>query len=375
MNIGIITSAPFPPEEGIGNYVYNLSKKLVKRGNRVTIITRGLKRTSWEKSIEGIEILKVPFVPIYPLHVGLHGLFVNAILRSLPEEFDFLHIHSPLSPFIETSLPIILTIHTPMMVDAKHIECNDFYSLVSRIVGRTVSYPLELKLLRRSDLITAVSNSVARDLQAYGISGCKIKVVGNGVDAKIFTPIRNRSKRQYILFTGRLSYRKGLFDLIECVRYVRDKFPDIPFVIVGKGPLLGRLIKKVEELSMKEAFIFLGYVDRQRLIKIYQEATLYVLPSHYEGLPTVLLEAMACGLPVVATAVSGNIDVISDGNNGILVPPRSPKKMADAICKLLSDVEFAELLGNNARRTILEHYSWDVVADRISSCYRSLGDL
>jgi glycosyltransferase involved in cell wall biosynthesis len=84
---------------------------------------------------------------------------------------------------------------------------------------------------------------------------------------------------------------------------------------------------------------------------------------------------MACGLPVVATAVSGNIDVISDGNNGILVPPRSPKKMADAICKLLSDVEFAELLGNNARRTILEHYSWDVVADRISSCYRSLGDL
>jgi glycosyltransferase involved in cell wall biosynthesis len=196
--------------------------------------------------------------------------------------------------------------------------------------------------------------------------------VGNGVDEKIFTPIINKTQERYILYTGRLSHRKGLFDLIECGKYICKKYPDVSFVIPGKGILLNKLKTQVEKIGLKDRFRFLGFVDRRKLIQLYQNAAVYVMPSHYEGLPTVLLEAMSCGLPVVATSVSGNLDVLSSGENGILIPPKSPEKMADAISLLLDNESLRKKVGSNARKTIEEHYSWEVITNKFLKCYQSL---
>jgi glycosyltransferase involved in cell wall biosynthesis len=221
-------------------------------------------------------------------------------------------------------------------------------------------------------MITVVATSVAQELQEYPTQNKKIIVVGNGINSNIFTPIEKKNKEKYILFTGRLSYRKGLFDLVECAKSICEKYPDISFVITGSGILSDKLRERIHELGIAKQFKFLGFVTREELITLYQNATLYVLPSHYEGLPTVLLEAMSCGLPVVATAVSGNLDVITHQKNGILIPPKEPKKLAEAISLLLDDEQLRKNLGINARKTIEEHYTWGMISNNFIKYYTSL---
>jgi glycosyltransferase involved in cell wall biosynthesis len=374
MRICHITSASFPPEEGIGNYIYGLSNQLIKKGHTVTIITRGSSRKKQKEIIDGIEIIRAPFLPIYPLYMRIHTLFVNKLFKSLESRFEIVHIHSPLSPIVDTKLPIMATIHTPMKTDtlASFNENKNLRTTVWRLSGRFISYPLEVNLIKRANVITVVANSVAKELKEYPTQNKEIIVMGNGIDSTIFKPIEKKSEKKYILFTGRLSYRKGLFDLIECGKYICEKYPDISFVITGSGILSDTLHERINELGLAKQFKFLGFVTHEELIKLYQNATLYVLPSHYEGLPTVLLEAMSCGLPVIATAVSGNLDVITHEKNGILVPPKSPEKIAEAISLLLDDEKMRKKLGENARKTIEKKYTWDIISNNFLTYYNSL---
>lgn len=370
-------SSPYPPEEGIGNYVSNLSKMLIEKGHKVTIITRG----SWNKTqrevIDGVEVIKVQFIPLYPFYIHLHGIFVNKIFMSLESQIDIVHIHSPLTPFIETSLPVIATLHTPMLVDYRYVKLTSFYSILSKISARFVSYSLELKLLQTSDRVTTVSRSIAQELKKHYLGINKIFVIGNGVDEKFFFPAQNSNENRntYIMYAGRIDREKGLFDLIECAKYICNQKSDILFLLAGKGPDIDTLKKKAKKLGLQDKFKFSGQVGRNQLVRLYQNSTIFAFPSYHEGIPTVLLEAMACGLPIVATDVRGNRDLIKHGKNGILVPPRSPKEMADAILLLLDDDKMKKELGKNARKTIEEKYTWDIVSSKILHCYESLNKI
>jgi glycosyltransferase involved in cell wall biosynthesis len=365
-------STQFPPEEGIGNYVYGLSKKLIEKGHKVTVMNRGSWHITQREVFEGIEVIKVRYIPVYPFYIHLHGIFLNEIFRSLESGIDIVHVHTPLSPFIKTSLPLITTVHTPMLTDTRSIEVNDLRSMMERLMGRFVSYPIESKLLKRADIITTVANSVAQELKEYNINPEAVNVIGNGVDEKIFVPLKNKGEEKYILFTGRLAYRKGLFDLIECGKLICKKYDEVNFIIVGDGMLRAKLQMEVRNSGLEKRIIFKGRVSKTELINFYQNATIHVIPSHYEGLPTVLLEAMSCGLPVIATAVSGNLDVIENGKNGLLIPPGSPERLANAISILLGDSSKRSELGRAARKTIEEKFTWDIISNRMIQCYDSL---
>ena len=128
--------------------------------------------------------------------------------------------------------------------------------------------------------------------------------------------------------------------------------------------------RKVQSLGLQEKFIFLGQVSKEKLVKLYQDAALFVFPSYHEGLPTALLEAMSCGLPIVATDVRGNRDLISNRKNGILVPPRDPKKLAEAISLLLGDERLRITYGRNARISIEQNYTWDEISNKVLKCYK-----
>jgi glycosyltransferase involved in cell wall biosynthesis len=260
-----------------------------------------------------------------------------------------------------------------MKIDARYHEVFNILSLAEKVQSMTVYPPVESELFRASRKITAVSRSVAKELREYDLDPSEITIVGNGVDEKTFVPARNRDYiNQYVLYTGVLRARKGLFDFIDCAKYVCKEHPDARFLISGSGPFFHKLQGRIKKRGLEKNVVFLGYVSRSRLVKVYQNATVHVVPSHYEGLPTVLLEAMSCGLPVVATDIGGNNEVISSGVNGFLVPVKSPRIMAKSVLRLLDDPDLRKKIGTAARKTIEKYYTWDKVTDNVLKFYESV---
>ncbi len=374
MKVCMIISTPFPPKEGIGYYTYNLSKKLIEVGHKVVVITRGSLTKTQKEIFDQIEVIRIPFIPIYPFYLQIHRLFVRKVLKSLESEIDVVHIHSPLPPVIKTSHPIILTIHSPMLSNNNYIKITSIYSLLTKISARFISFPLELRHIKSSNIITTVSESVAKELEEYGLNQDGISIVSNGVDENIFYPNKNGTNNdiKYIMYAGRIEREKGLFDIIESANIICSKRADISFIIAGDGRDSNRLKKKIKKIGLQKRFIFLGQIEKDQMIKLYQNATLFILPSYREGLPTVLLEAMSCGLPIIATDVRGNRDLITNGKNGLLIPPKDPKKIAETILTLLNDKKLMKQLGNNARKTIIKNYTWNAVSNKFLKCYESL---
>jgi glycosyltransferase involved in cell wall biosynthesis len=369
MRIAMVISTPFPPEEGIGYYAFNLSKKLIERGNEVTVFTRGSLVTV-SGSVDGIRTIALPFFPFYPIHVHLHGISLNRILRRMDSQFDLIHVHSPLSPTPSTKLPVISTIHTSVVEDAMSIEIQNWRSYFIRLQSRFVSYRLVKKLMEKSRIVTTVSESVAGELSRhYGFN--EAVVVGNGVDERVFQPSPQQVEEGYLLYIGRLSYRKGALDLLEIMREVL-KHRRIQLIVCGKGELEGGIKKKIaNDKELRENVTLLGHIAREEMPEIYRNATIFVLPSRYEGLPTVVLEAMASGVPVIAKDIPSLKDVIVSNSNGVLVREESHKAFGEAILSLLENQEQRRSMGCAARKTIEEGYTWDYVSKRFIDLYES----
>lgn len=375
MNICLVASVPLPPQEGVGYYVWNLACQLTQQGHTTHIITRGSLKGTHHQIWDGIEIWRPTFAPLYPWHVHLHSLFVNRLVARLESNVDVFHVHSPLPPVIKTRRPILLTVHTPLRADVRSIPLRDLPALLVKLQAPT-SYQIEQQLFQQAKRIVAVAASVAQELSEYGLNPTSVEVLGNGVDTTLFTPTATGLEAPpYVLAVGRLGLRKGFEDLIECARLVRRRVPDARFRIAGTGPLEKSLRAQIARAGLSAHVELLGHIsDRQEIIRLYQRAAVFVHPAHYEGLPTVLLEAMACGRPVVATAVSGALDVVQPEVNGLLVPPHHPGEMAAAILRLLSNPELANHVGQAARRTVETGYSWEIVSARYLQLYRQLTD-
>ena len=374
MHICMLTSALLPPREGMGFYVWNLSRQLVKRGHSVQIITRGGMKRLHREVITGIPIWWVPFLPIYPVHVHFHNLFVERLVQNLEINLDLIHLHTPLVKYPRSQLPALVTVHTPMKVDSQSFPIDSPYAAIVKL-QIPVSIRLEKEIFSKAEQITAVSISVAQELTSYGINGNSVAIVGNGVDPQTFT-IGDYSQGVIppkILTVCRLGPRKGLEDLISCARQVVERCPQAQFHIAGDGPYEGKIRREIQSSNLAENVFLLGQIsDREKLVELYQSATVFVHPAHYEGLPTVLLEAMSCGLPVVATAVSGALDVVEDDKNGLLVPPHNPQQLAEAIFRILDNPTLGEKLGKAARNTVEERYSWQEVSRKYLTQYEKL---
>jgi glycosyltransferase involved in cell wall biosynthesis len=373
MNICMVASAALPPQEGMGYYIWNLSRFLVQQGHTVHIITRGgLGRTECQTH-DGITVWRVTFAPVYPMHVHLHGWFANRLVAQLEKDVDVFHLHSPLPAIIQPRCPIVLTVHSPMLAATRALKLRDLTTLLIKL-QTPVSISIERQLIRRARQVTVVGSPTVADLREYGIDPLKVEVMGNGVDTEAFRPqpISPELPLQ-VLAVGRLAVGKGFEDLVECARLVTTQQPKVRFCIAGSGPLEKELRARITQAGLGERMQLLGHIaDRTQMKALYQRAALFVHPAHYEGLPTVLLEAMACARPCVATAVSGALDVIQPGENGCLVPPHNPAKMANVILRLLADPALAQRLGDAARRTIEARYSWEVVGAHYVQLYQQL---
>jgi glycosyltransferase involved in cell wall biosynthesis len=370
----MILSTALPAREGIGFYAWNLARHLSAQGHTLHLITRGERNKPFREDLDGITIWRPTFWPLYPFHVDVHMLFVAKVLRLLDGDIDIIHVHTPLVKLPPTSHPMLVTVHTPMKTDAASIPASTLLGWLVKL-QTPFSIRLEQQLFAQAACIMAVAHSVANELEAYKIDSDMVTVIGNGVDTTIFHPTvepLTPPTNPYFLTAGRLAPRKGLEDLIACAAVVLKKYPNHRFLIAGAGPLERRLRQDIRRRGLEQQIMLIGHIaDRQQLATLYQNATAYVHPAHYEGLPTVLLEAMACGTPVVATAVSGALDVV-DGNNGLLVAPHAPAQLAETLMRLIAQPTLGQELGKQATETIQTRYSWNIISQNYLRHYQSM---
>jgi glycosyltransferase involved in cell wall biosynthesis len=181
----------------------------------------------------------------------------------------------------------------------------------------------------------------------------------------------SKASEPTILFAGLLTENKGVFDLISIVPELANKIPSVRVLLAGTGDL-----KKIDSLVKSHGVAgsvqLLGWLDPEHLIGLYHQSHLFVLPSYYEGLPMVILEAMACGLPIVSTKVGGIPELIEEGQNGHLINPGDRKALLEILITLLADTTLREVMGQNNIQKIRENYNIPIFIQKLESLYGEL---
>jgi glycosyltransferase involved in cell wall biosynthesis len=197
-----------------------------------------------------------------------------------------------------------------------------------------------------------------------------VHAIPNGVDIDRFDV--NAGRTQDILFLGRLAPKKRVTDLIDAFSQVEDEYPDSTLRIVGTGPKRENLEEQVTELGISDRISFEGRVPDESIPQYYASASVFVLPSVWEGHPLTLLEAWAASTPVIASSVEGIAEFVDHKETGYLVPPKSPDKLANALRFTLENPDQAQEWGNVARELVEKEYSWKGVAYQTYELYQDL---
>jgi glycosyltransferase involved in cell wall biosynthesis len=222
-----------------------------------------------------------------------------------------------------------------------------------------------------SCVVTVSGNAADVARRTERVPPQKLRLIRNGIDLTDFTPPRRPADSvKRAIHVARLNVIKDQGTLLHAVRLVVDKVPDFRLDIAGEGEERQALECLRDKLDLAEHVRFLG--ERSDVSSLLAQSGLFLLSSIGEGLSLTLLEAMASGLPVVATHVGGNPEVVVDGHTGLLVPARSPVELAGAILSLISEPERARRMGTNGRRRVEAEFDMKRVASRYEELYRTL---
>lgn len=226
---------------------------------------------------------------------------------------------------------------------------------------------LQRQSYRFAHAIVANSNAAARQLEHEGIRSDRIAIVPNGVDIDRFDAPRPRRPITTVLTVANLRTEKAHEVLLTAAARLLLRHPHLRFLIAGDGPRMADLRAMADALRLDASVRFLGH--REDIPALLAEADLFVLPSRSEAFPNSAIEAMAAGLPVVASAAGGLLDLIADGETGVLVRPDDPVALGDAIDALVRSPEWAAALGSNARDAVTRGYSFDRMVRAFEDLY------
>jgi glycosyltransferase involved in cell wall biosynthesis len=320
--------------------------------------------------------------------------FQLACLKYVPklvkkEDIDLLHFgHHMAGLLLELKgldIPAVTTVHTTIQGQRNGTKMSGmkFSDLEFSEKVTYLTYPFlslaEIIYFSRTRYYITVSEWMKRQLlkQYPKMNHFQISVIHNSVDTKSFSPGPERKsiEGELILFTGRIIAGKGIKYLTEAIPMVLKEYRDAFFVFIGAGNFVPYW-RRLKDLGISERnFAFLGYLkEASDLVEYYRTSSVYVAPTLYENLPIRVLEAMACGVPVVASNVCAIPEAIDNGVNGILIQSRSVEELADAIYCLLGDPKLRKKIGDNARKTVLEKFDWNVNASRTVGVYQQILD-
>lgn len=242
---------------------------------------------------------------------------------------------------------------------------------------RRLLHLVDRATLPLTDTIISNSRAGAEHYHERGIAWTRLRVIPNGRPLQTYRdPAGGTCEDEFDLgasttvvgTVGRLVARKGHADLLHAWARVQQSVPDSHLLVVGYGPERDSLAELAAILGVSDSVTFTG--RREDVPELLATMDVFVFPSHWEGHPGALLEAMAAGLPIVATRIDGNRDLLTDGRTGVLVPPRDPVGLAHALTSLCTDPEFAATIGNHAQSEAFEEYTVETMVDRFESVYR-----
>ena len=370
---------------GLQPVFVNLSEEQARMGYEVHVIARRSPGQPPREEVRGVQVHRV----VNPYNVTA----LDLSLRLTRGERDWvLHPHATSGVFLNVThrcfpTPLVCHSHGTSRSHDVPITSEEGEIRVSR-PGQGIAFHMlrERMLWAGADRLLVVSRAVMRDVtDLYGIDPNRIRVVYNGVDTDAFSPNVNGplppqmaplDGKRIILFVGHFGLRKGIFYVIRAMKRVRSEVPGAHLVCVGGTPAwLGRndylrvLKGEIERNEVGDSVTLLDAVKNSELNEFYRHSQVFVLPTYYEAFPKVVVEAMACGLPVVATRTGGIPELVADGETGFLVPFGSPETISNKLITLLKDERMRTAMGMRGRERVVSQFTWRAVADRIRSVY------
>lgn len=380
MNILLVTPFALSATGGVTTTIRMLQREFSSRGHTVRILTESdLTRLQRLSSFEGSDVygayLRPPFVPEAPAKgfagfVGKLPFSLWQLHRFLAEhDIDVVNIHYP------TSSSLYFTLLRPLSrwrLVATFLG-NDVHDLTSvHWSARRITQ----RLLTAADHIVTVSQSLAQKLRESfrGVrfrhsvipTGTPVAAGENNLVETPFVPA------PYILSAGHLIDRKGFDILLRAAGLAARKGVRLNVAIAGDGPCRDELQQIANREGIAANTFFLGDQSHDAVLALVRNAGVFVLASRAEGLPLVILEAMAAGTPVIATAVDGVPEAIDDGRTGLLVKSEDVEGLADALLRLHGDAELCGDLAGRARERVLREFTWSVVGQKYLDTFQAL---
>jgi glycosyltransferase involved in cell wall biosynthesis len=367
----IQTPARFYPSVGGVEYaVYYLSRELVKLGYKVKLICANEPKSNLN-DIEGIKVERLNYIG----KITNTNITLNLPYKLLKEDYDIVHTHMPTPWSSDISIFIsklkkkktIITIHNDI---DKHdflpkllsdIYLNTFFRILLFLVDKIiiVNPEWEKTFVNTGNILKRYKN--------------KISTITNGIDFELFKSNGNKKLKNTLLFVSILDkYHeyKGFDYLLDSLKIIIKTHPKIELLVIGEGELKNYYSKKAREMDLVKNVIFLGQKNQDEVAKYCNKASILILPSiDIEGFGIVLLEAMACKIPVIATDIVGVAREVKQNNCGIIVKPKDSQALAEAIIKLLKNPKLAKKMGENGRILVEEKWGWEKIAKKVEKIY------
>lgn len=385
MKVLILTPAFIPSEfGGVKMQSYYLAKWLVKKGHEVTVYTSNACNISKNLDKVGASIvdgINVIFFKNYATNKHFFQFFFPGIVSYLKKnlkEYDIVHIHEirTFQSFItyyyckKYNEPYVISPHGSL-------PQTPYKTFLKKVYDYLIGY----KILRGASKIIAITPTEMEDCKKIGLPDDKIAQIPNAVDLNEYSELPKKGvfRRKYnicngdniILFLGRIHKIKGLDMLVSAYAELLEDRKNIRLVIAGQDHgYLHEIKSLIKKLNIDDAVIFTGFLSGENKLSAYVDADVYVLPSIYETFPVTVLEACACGTPVIVTDQCGIADVV-DGKIGYVVDC-DKDKLRKAIFKILSDDGLRKRFTEEGRRLVMDEFEWDGIVKKIEKVYLNL---
>jgi len=385
----IVSPLYHPSLGGLGRQAQLLTERIAREGLPVFVIARRMKGMPDADFAPDVKVYRAwsakPFLHNFE-QVSMLNILISLtfaiscaiLLIRYRKKYHIVHFHGASLPlFVNLPLLKIMGKRVVAKIAAAGVG-TEAGSLRGRHFGLGNSIIRELQMV---DSFVATTAEIKEGLLRDGFPEEKIRRITNFIDMSEFRPVPGSEKEKLrnalglgdhptVIFSGRFIERKGVTFLLDAWRDIAVTFPNARLILLGSGPLLDEMRRKALQLEIADAVQFRGHVHE--IADFLRAADIFVLPSLQEGMPNSLLEAMACGLPPVATRIGGVVDIIRNGENGVLVEAGDGKALTAGLRRLLADKKFTDDIAENALRTIQDMFSLDSIISQYLELYQKM---